>query len=211
LAALDLPERAAPIVSKMMHGAGPGKDKAELGLRLATLDLQLNDLAGVQEALRESEAGDLPAELAESRLILMARALAGGGQVDQALVAIAPLGSDAALDLKASLLARRGDWAGTTDTLLALAQHNQSRAGKPEPAEQDRLLKLASAASRSGDKTRVEQVRSIGAGRFADPGKEALFHLLTSDPTVDDADPAKVTSEIADLRQTRAALDAIAK
>jgi hypothetical protein len=211
LAALDLPERAAPIVLKMMRATAPGRDKAELGLRLAALDLQQNDLAGVQAALRESDTGSLPSELAGPRLTMMAQALAGGGQIDQALATIAPLESEAALDLKASLLARRGDWNGTTDTLLTLAQRDPAHAGKLDPAGQDRLLRLASAASRTGDKSRIEQVRSIGDGRFADPGKEALFHLLTSDPATDDANPTRIASEVAGLRHTRAALEAIAK
>ncbi len=211
LAALELPERAAPIVREMMHAAMPGTDKAELGLRLAVLDFQQNDLAGARAALQDSDPGGLPAGLATERLIMMARSLAGDGQLDQALATISAVNTTAGLDLRASLLARRGDWAGTSDTLLALARQGQPASGKLDAAGQDLFLRLASAASRSRDKTRIGQIMSLGSGRFTDPGKDALFRLLVSDTVADAVDPVKVSSEVAILHQTPAVFDSIAK
>ena len=211
LAALELPERAAPIVRKMMHAAMPGTDKAELGLRLAVLDFQQNDLAGARAALQDSDPGGLPADLATERLVMMARSLAGDGQLDQALAAISAVNTTAGLDLRASLLARRGDWAGTSDTLLTLARQDQPASGKLDAAGQDLFLRMASAASRSRDKTRIGQIMSLGRGRFTDPGKEALFRLLVSDTAADTVDPVKLSSEIAILHQTPAVFDSIAK
>lgn len=211
LSALDLPERAAPIVREMMNKAAPGADKAELGLQLAALKFQENDLAGVQTALKESDPGDLPQERDAPRLIMMARALAGGGQLDQALVTIATLKTAAALDLRASLMARHGDWNGATDTLIALARQNQPSAGKSDGSGQDLLIRLASAASRTGDKTRIRQVKAVGDGRFSDPGKAALFDLLTSDLVADDSHSTGASSQAASLRHTSAILESIAK
>ena len=211
LGALDLPERAAPILREMLHAAAPGVEKAELGLKLAGLDFQQNDLAGVQAALQDSDPGDLPPGLATARLIVMARSLAGAGQLDQALATIAALNTDEALDLKANLLARRGDWAGSSDTLLTLARHYRPASGRLDAAGQDLFLRLASAASRSHDKDRIEQVMSLGGGRFADPGKEALFRLLVSEAAADETDPAKILSEVTMLRRNPAVFDSIAK
>ena len=211
LGALDLPERAAPIVREMLHAAAPGPDKAALGLKLAGLDFQQNDLAGVQDALRDSDPGDLPPGLAAPRLIMMARSLAGSGQLDQALATIATLNTNEALDLKASLSARRGDWVGASDTLLTLARHYRPASGKLDASGQDLFLRLASAASRSQDKGRMEQVMSLGRGRFADAGKEALFRLLVSDVAADETDPAKILSEVAMLRHDPAVFNSIAK
>lgn len=211
LSALDLPERAAPIVQAMMHAARPGSEKAALGLHLAVLDFQQNDLAGVQAALQESDPGDLPEAIATPRLIMMARSLAGSRQLDQALAVLAPLKTDAALDLRAVLLARRGDWGGSSDALLALVRQDQPQAGKVDANGQDLLLRLASAASRSGDKDRIKQAVDIGNGRFVNPGKEALFHLLASDPMADEADPAKGSSEVINLHHASAIFNAISK
>ena len=211
LMALDLPERALPIVRDMMHAAKSGSDKAELGLKLASLDFQENDLEGVQTALRESDPGDLPADRMVPRLIMTARAFAGSGQIDQALAALAPLKTDAALDLKASLLSHRGDWSGTTDTLLALAEQGHLPTGKISEAGQDMLLRLASAASHTKDKARIDHVKALGNGRFSDSGKAALFHLLTSDPASDDADMTKLPSETAAIGHTSEIFNSISR
>ena len=211
LSALDLPERAALIVRQMMRLAQPGTAKAELGLRLAELDFQQNDLAGVRAALQESDPGGLPPSLAVPRLIMMARSLAGDGQLDQALAAIASVKTSAGLDLKAGLLARRGDWGGATDVLLAMARQDQPAGGKLDGADQDLLLRLASAASRSQDRDRIKQVSKLGTGRFADPAKEALFGLLVSDAAADGSDPTKVSSNISTLRRAPAVFDSISK
>ncbi len=211
LKALDLPERAAPIIQRMMRATRPGPDKAQLGSQLATLDLQQDNFTGAQAALSESDCEGLSPEASETRLILSARALAGAGQLDQALAVVAPLQTASALELKATLLADRGDWSGTTDTLLLSAGHALPPAGKVDAAAQDLLLRLASAASRSADRARIERVRRLGEGRFDDPGKQALFHLLTSDPVADDVRPTMPSSEVAVLNHAPAILNTISK
>ena len=211
LGALGLPEQAASIVRTMVHAAAPGLEKAELGLKLAGLDFQQNDLAGVQAALQDSDPGDLPPDLVTARLIMAARGLAAAGQLDQALATIAVLNTDEALDLKANLLARRGDWAGTSDTLLTLARQYRPASGKLDASGQDLFLRLASAASRSHDKDRIEQVMGLGGGRFADPAKGALFRLLVSDVAANETDPAKILSEVTMLRHNSAVFETISK
>ncbi len=211
LKALDLPERAAPIVQRMMRATAPGADKAQLGSQLAALDLQQDDFTGAQAALNETDCEGLSREATEARLILSARSLAGSGQLDQALATVAPLQSSAALDLRASLLAGRGDWAGTTDALLLSASHDLSPKGKVDSTTQDLLLRLASAASRTADRARIARVRQLGDDRFDDPGKKALFDLLTADPVADDVHTAMPSSEVAVLGHTPAILNTISK
>ena len=211
LKALDLPERAAPIIQRMMRATGPGSDKAQLGSQLAALDLQQDDFAGAQSALRESDWGGLSREATETRLILSARASAGAGQLDQAFAVIAPLQSPAALDLRATLLADRGDWIGTTDTLLLRVGHDLPSTGKVDATTQDLLLRLASAASRTADRVRIERARTMGEGRFDDPGKQSLFHLLTSDPVADDVHPVGLSSKMAVLEHVPAGPDTMSK
>ncbi len=211
LKALDLPERAAPIIQRMMRASPSGSDRAQLGSQLATLDLQQDDFGGARAALSESECGGLSREATETRLLLSARALAGAGQRDQALAVLAPLQDASALELRATLLADRGDWSGTTDALLLSSGHTLPPAGKIDAAGQDLLLRLASAASRTADRVRIERVRKLGEGRFSDPGKQALFHLLTSDPVKDDGRPTMPSSEVAVLDHTPAILNTISK
>ncbi len=211
LAALDLPEQAAPIVRRLMLASDPGPGRAALGMRLATLDFQQNDLVGAESALRTSDLASLPSPLAASRAIMMARALAGQGKLDQALATLAPLHSVAALDLKATLLTRRRDWAGAADSLAALVRQHLPKAERLDPAGQDLLLRLASAASQTGDSSHINQARALGQGRFTNPGKQALFQLLTSDPHSGPSDPEKEPEDLAELRHSAAIIGSVAQ
>ena len=211
LAALDLPEQAAPIVQRLMQASDTGSGRAELGARLAALDIQQNDFVGAESALRGSDADNLASTLTESRAAMMARALAGQGKLDQALATLAPLHTDAALDFKATLLVRHRDWTRAAECLTALVRQRLPASGKLDPAGQDLLLRLASAASQTGDPSHLEQARALGQGRFVDPGKQALFELLTSDPRSDGNDPTKQTTELSELRHPSAIIGSVAQ
>nr|WP_321984391.1 hypothetical protein [uncultured Lichenicoccus sp.] len=202
LSALDLPDRAAPIVGKLMVAAQPGLEKATLGARLAGLDLQENDLPGAQQALHDSDAADLPPALVEQRRMLLARGLAAQGHTREALAAIRELTSSPALDLKATLFMAAASWADAADALSALVDRSVPVTGPLDRGQQDLLLRLASAASRAGDARRQAQVHDAVQGRIADADKAALFRLLTTGGTPIGATAGK--GEVAALRQMAA-------
>ena len=206
LAALDLPEQAARIIRRMMQTTPPGIAREELGLRLAKLDLQQHDLAGAQAALKESESGNTPPPLAASRAVMMARALADGGQLDQALSAITSLHTDAALDLKARLYAQRQDWTAAADCLAALTRQRLARAAEPDGEDGDLLLRLAAAVSRTGDMARLEQARVLGSRQWSSAAKQALFQTLTSDPGSAPLGLDKAAAELEQIRSSSAAI-----
>ena len=89
LLALDLPERAGPVLDKLMRGAPVGAGRAGLGLRLATLRLHEGDVGGALAALNNSEAPGLPAPLDDQRLLLRADAQAQWGDVSGAIKLLA--------------------------------------------------------------------------------------------------------------------------
>ena len=209
LEALDLPERASPIVRKMMLAAAPGSNRAELGLKLAGLEFQQNDLPAVLAALDASDMPGLPAAISAPRAIMMARVLAGDGEPKQALSVLAPIDTDAGVDLRAGLLGKTQDWAGSTDCLLELARRRLPPTGKLGAADQDLLLRLASAASRANDPARLKLVRGLGDGRVADAGKAALFNLLTSDPGTDGANPGAGSAQMMALRHASGILNSV--
>ena len=211
LEALDLPERASPIVRTMMNAAPPGPDRAELGLKLAGLEYQQNDLPAVLAALEASDMPGLPVSISRARAVMMARALAGEGNLKQAISVLQPIDSEAALDMRAALLARAQDWAGSTDCLLELARRRLPAIGKLAPPDQDLLLRLASAASRTNDPARLKLVRGLGDDRLPDAGKAALFKLLTSDPGADGVNPGAGAAEMMALRHASGILDSVAQ
>ena len=211
LAGLDLPDRAAPIVQRMMRKAPVGVRRSQLGLTLAALDFQRNNLDGVRAALQESDSSDMPPSLTEARSVILARALAARGHLDQALLALGALRTNEALDLKASLLANNHDWAEATECLTDAARQRLPASGKLDAAGEDLLLRLASFASRTGDRAAIARTRALGDGRFADGGKAVLFALLTSDPKTDRSDDSGGAAKVLNLGRVIEGLDSVAQ
>ena len=60
LLALDLPNRAGPVLDKLMRAAPAGPARATFGARLATLRLGEVDAGGALAALAASDAAGLP-------------------------------------------------------------------------------------------------------------------------------------------------------
>jgi tetratricopeptide (TPR) repeat protein len=76
LLALDLPDRAKPVLEKLLKQAKSAVAKARFGDSLATLDAREGDDAGAIAVLAASQNPSLPDDLAERRLILQANAVA---------------------------------------------------------------------------------------------------------------------------------------
>ena len=79
LMALDLPTRAKPVLQKLMKQTKNPIAKARFGTSLAMLNAREGDDAGALAVLDGSEAPDLPADIAEQRLILRAGSVAHQG------------------------------------------------------------------------------------------------------------------------------------
>jgi hypothetical protein len=85
--ALDLPKRAEPGLEKLMQATPTRVGRATFGARLAALRWRETDVAGAFAARSASAEADLPAEMAESRTLLLAAAHARRGDTDRALAA----------------------------------------------------------------------------------------------------------------------------
>ncbi|TLU73125.1 hypothetical protein [Lichenicoccus roseus] len=206
LGELDLPAQAVPLVRTLMSAAKPGLEKAKLGAKLASLDLQRDDLSGLRQALQDSDGADLPLDVVEQRRMLLARGLAADDRVDEALAEVKDLTSAAALDLAAELLMKQGKWRDAAAKLSKLSDLSISATGPLSHEQQDLLLRLASAASRAGDVLRQAQVRNAVQGRLTDPDTVALFQLLTA------ADqPPDAGEDLAALHRMTVAVKALGK
>jgi hypothetical protein len=197
LLALDLPERADPILGKLMQATDAPEAKAGLGARLAVLRLDQGDSAGAKAALANSDAAALPAALITHRAVLQARALVLDGAEDAALSALDALDSPEALDLRARLLEKRQDWHGAETVLRRLLEVSLPEKGRLTDAQQDLVLRLASAASEAGDMALMQQLQSGDATRL-DPGPRAeLFQALATRPVQALADLPRSGREVA--------------
>jgi tetratricopeptide (TPR) repeat protein len=110
LLALDLPDRAKPVLEKLMNQATSATAKARFGVSVATLNAREGDNAGAISALDASEGPDLPADLIEQRLILRAVTVAGLGDSAGAAAMLASTRTIQATQTRAQILENASDW-----------------------------------------------------------------------------------------------------
>jgi hypothetical protein len=206
LLALDLPDRADPILARLMGATAAPEAKAALGAKLAALRLDQSDPTGARDALARSDAAGLPASLASHRAVLQARALLLDGSKDAALALLAGQDTPEALDLQATLLEQRQDWHRAETVLQALVHASLPTTGALTDAQQDMLLRLASAASEAGDMAFMQQLQSGDATRLAAGPRAQLFQALATRPIQAVGDLPRSAREAEAARTVPAAL-----
>jgi hypothetical protein len=182
LLALDLPERADPLLGKLMVATQSPEAKAALGARLAALRLDQVDPAGAKAALAASDAGGLTPGLAAHRAALQARALLAAGDENAAMTLLMGQDGAEALELRADMLEKRRDWPDAEAALKALARATLPETGALTDAQQDLVLRLASAASEAGDMVYLLQMQVGLASRLAAGPRADLFAALATQP-----------------------------
>jgi hypothetical protein len=194
---LDLPQRAAALVARVMDAQAEGATRAAMGARLANIRLADTDAVGALAALAASDAPELPAALINERRVLEARAIAEQGDVAAALARLAELPGAAALELRATLLVSSGDWAGAIAPLQALASETlPAPPGALDAAQRRTLLRLAAAAALSGRNDVLAQLARERGAAMAEGPLSAPFKLLTSDPVRGLADLPRIATEL---------------
>ena len=209
LVALDLPERAEPVLDKLMRGAPPGPGRATIGLRLGTLRLHEGDAAGALATLDASESPGLPAALAEPRTLLRAGAQARSGHVAAAINLLAGLNSDAAAEERADILEQAQDWPGAEQALAALVTRTVPASGDLTDDARRLVLRLATAAAHAGDGPMLTGLRARDGARMGTGPLADMFHLLTTDPVQGLADLPISAREVGLAKALPSALQAM--
>jgi hypothetical protein len=209
LAALDLPQRAAPLLRKLVDGTPSGAARAELGERLAGLELGQGDPTAALTALSDSVATDLPAQLNERRTITFARASAARGALAPALATLAALATPAADEARAGLLETAKDWPAATAALLAYAARAVPSDGPLDEAQARVLLRLASAAARAGDEVVLASLRTHDLPRMPSGKLADMLKLLTDGPVENLPDLPRAAQQAALAQELPAALRAL--
>jgi len=209
LLALDLPKRADPVLQKLMEAAPGDVGRAEFGVRLAELRLREGDPGGALTALAASGAEHPPGELAERRTLLEAAAHARRGEAEQALAILRALDTASADEARAAILERANDWPAAENALNAYVARAIPAEGRLDEGQQRSLLRLATAAARSGDTARLADLRQ-SVGPRMDPGPLAdLFRLLTADRVRSTDDLKRSSQEAALARDLPGELKAV--
>ena len=181
LIALDLPERAAPVLEKLMKTAPPGVGQARLGAKLAEVDLDQGNAQGALDVISASAAAGLPDDLVTERAMSAARAQALLGKPELAAQILIPIANPTTDDLRAQIYSNAKNWVGAEAALGDLATKSIPAAGDLTDPQRDIMVRLASAAAQAGDTAKLEVLRAevvrMGAGDRAD-----MFRLLVAEP-----------------------------
>jgi hypothetical protein len=208
LMALDLPSRAAPLLEKLATAATTAVGRATFGARLADLRLREGDAAGSLAALASSAAPGLDPALAEQRGIAAATAKSRLGDSAGAIEALAGLTGVRADTARAATYEQAGNWPAAEEALMLVASATIPATGELTDSQRQLVLRLATAAQRSGDRNGLLALRAthdsrLGSGPLAD-----MIRLLTADPVQATADLPRAEREMGFVRGVPAALAA---
>lgn len=187
LVALDLPQKAAPMLEKLMQAAPSPVGRAGFGTRLAAVRLREDDPKGALAALTASDSPDLPAAMAEPRALLLASARARLGDPAAAAAGLAALDTAATDAARATILEQAKDWPGAERALHDYVAKTIPEADILAPApltddQQRTLVRYATAAAQAGDDATLTDLRSRYAGRMPHGAFGDMFRLLTAAP-----------------------------
>ncbi len=196
LIALDLPRRAMPVLDKLLGATPPGEARAELGMRLAGLQLDQGDAKAALATLGDTAfVGPVAPALLESRTLVYARAAAASGHAGPGLEALAQLGTDRALELRARLLEAAQDWGEAVRALSTWTRRVVPAEGALDAAQAEALLRLAAAAAQAGDEPVLAGLRSRDLPRLPAGKTAETIRLLTADPVRAVADLPRAAQE----------------
>ncbi len=173
LIALDLPDRAIPLLQKLLHGAMSDVAKARYGATLAAIQDHEGQTADALATLDATETEQAPDDLAEGRILTRASAMAHGGNPADGIKLLTRLATAAASARRAELQEDAGDWAAAEAAWRAsLAASKLPDAGLVSAAAARTLVRLAAASARAGDDTGLQGLRDAWLDRLP-PGPDS--------------------------------------
>ncbi len=209
LLALDLPQRAGPLLNKIMQRAAPGEARAAVGLRLASLYLGEGDDAGALAALLQSDAPGLAPSTMEPRVLLAARVHAHQGDLHAAVATLATLDTAEADETRAEFLAKLGDWPAAAVSMASFVGRTVPADGILAPVQQQALLRLASMQSEAGDAAGLRALSVREGARMSSSPQAAVFAVLTAKPIRETSDLKRSSAEVTLARAIPSNLAAI--
>lgn len=209
LLALDLPQRAGPLLEKLMNAAPTGAGRAGFGARLAALRQREGDTQGVLAALSASDAPDLSKELADRRTLLHAAAQAHRGDTQRALSELEAVNTAASDEARAAILEHANNWPAAQKALADYAAKTVPPDGALDDAQRRTMLRLATAAARAGDDAALANLREHDTARMGSGPVADMFRLLTADQVRSVADLKRAGREAALARALSGDLKAL--
>ena len=202
---VDLLDRAAGLLSGQVEFRLQGLDKARVGAQLALVHILALEYDLASEALENSEMEDLPEDLAVQRRHLMARAMMGQEQTDEALVLLNDdISHDAEL-LRTEIFWSDKNWGQAVKSLKRLLKSTNAKANKPIDQKQgEYLLNLAIAMTLSGDEQGISRMRVDYGAAMDETTYRDAFRLIASSQNAGLIDYSAIAGKVADVENFKA-------
>lgn len=211
LAMLDLPQRAIPLLAKLIEATPVGPARSELGAQLAALHMEASNPQAALATLADTLAiGTMPADLLERRTLAFARASAAIGQTAQGIAALDALGTLPAVQAQADLAEAAKDWPATATALRHLAAMSIPADGPLTEAHGRLLLRYASAGAQTGHADWLAQIRSRDLPRLPPGQMTDLLKGLTAAPVQALSDLPRAAQEASQFNGLNKAIKALA-
>ena len=211
LIALDLPQRAIPLLTKLIASAPAGDARAELGAQLAAMQMQAEDPQAALAALADTlEVGTMPSDLLERRTLTYATATAAIGQPAQAMAALDALGTLAAVKLQADLAEAGKDAPAAVTALQHLVAMAVPASGPLNETHGQILLRFAAAAAQTGRADLLATLRTRDLPRLPTGQMTELMRGLTGAPVQLVTDLPRAAREVRQFGDVAGALKGLA-
>ncbi len=180
MVSVDLLNNAAKLLQNQMDNPLlMGKQRSEIGTRLALIYLLENQSENAISALDESIFFPISGTLDDHRTIIRAKALANMGQVDEAIKLLEIDNSPNSQKLKIDIYWAKKDWEKVSDAIKPLIK--KPMIGKPISNEQAQLLIAWATAMRlGGNETGLNRLRENFITYMKDTSFYEPFNIITS-------------------------------
>jgi hypothetical protein len=179
LVEIDLLGRAGDLLQQQVDARLQGKDKAQVGMRIAEIRLQDGKPDETLKALDRSNATDIPADLAAERRVLRARALAELKRYGEAIAALKEDGSPSAELMRVDIAWRGSQWVEAASGLAKVIGPPPPAGAKLSQDKADLVLNRAVAMALAGDTEGLKNLRGEFGTAMAEAPQGDTFRMLT--------------------------------
>lgn len=177
---LGLQAEASNTLGKALPLTDNAQQRAEWGMRLATMEMEAGHTNPARQALDATSSPQLPDDLQARRRFISAQLFMDAGNPDKALQIIGSDKTDAALDLHAHILETTGKWEEATYIVSHMAGRSLPRQGPLDSDQQALALRLATDASHANNARTLEKLKQWIGDRITDERSKKIFDLLTT-------------------------------
>ncbi|TNE38967.1 MAG: hypothetical protein EP348_04210 [Alphaproteobacteria bacterium] len=202
LTRVDLLEQAAQLLEHQVKFRLKGLEKANVGTRLAIIQLWNKKPEESLKALYKTKWRALSPAAKRERLHIEARAQAGLQHYDEALALLADDESEEADVLRAEVYWKSKNWPEAIPALEHLiGKGHKSIAEDLDRLDRQRIMQLAVARNLANDKAGIRQMRKTYRQKMDGTPDLAAFDLITETNDKSDTDFRKRASVIAEVSQ----------